>query len=85
MTANQAQRVRAFLTENGYLELEGTDCFDPGLEFQFGQGDDALHVVVCLSCCKIRFARIKPEELNLFLGVNKAGVAELKALYEDIF
>jgi len=85
MTANQSQRVRAFLTENGYLELEGADCFDPGVEFQFGQGDNALHVVVCLSCCKMRFARTEPEELNLFLGVNKAGVAELKALYDDIF
>jgi hypothetical protein len=85
MTSNQAQRVRAFLTGNGYLELEGADCFDPGMEIQYGQGDDAIHVVICLSCYKIRITKSDYKKLNLFYGLNKAGVDELKSLYSELF
>jgi hypothetical protein len=85
MTPNQVRRVRPFLTGNGYLALEGADCFDPGMEFQFGQGDDAVHVVVCLECWKLRIANIDSKKLNLFYGLKKSGVEELKALYNEIF
>jgi hypothetical protein len=61
------------------------DEFDPGMEFQFGQGDDAIHLVVCLSSFKIRVATGDQKKLNLFYGLNNAGVEELKALSAEIF
>lgn len=85
MTPNQVRRVQAFLTGNGYLALEGADCFDPGMEFQFGQGDDAVHVVVCLECWKLRIAKAGSMKLNLFYSLKRSGVEELKALYKEIF
>jgi len=85
MTPNQVQRVRTFLTGNGYLALHGYDCFDPGTEFQFGEGDEAIYVIVCLECWKIRITTADSKTLNVFYGLNRSGVEELKALYKEIF
>jgi hypothetical protein len=85
VTPDQARRLRNVLTGNQYLALDGAMCFEPGLEFVFGTSDDAIHVVVCLECCKIHIATADEKKLDIYYGLNKAGVAEFKALYEEIF
>jgi len=85
VTPDQARRLRNVLTGSQYLALDGAMCFEPGLEFVYGTGDDAIHVVVCLECCKIHIATADEKNFDIYYGLNKAGVAEFKALYTEIF
>src|SRR5258708_3837995 len=56
MTLEQADRLRKLLTDDRYFTLDGAMCFEPGMDFVFGDGEDAIHVVVCLECYKIKIA-----------------------------
>lgn len=85
MTAQQAKRVQAFLIGNGYLSIHYFDCFEPGMAFQFGHGLDAIHVIVCLGCQRMRIIRADSDKMGLDYGLNDAGVKELKAMYDEIF
>lgn len=81
----QKRRVQALLTCNEHLELDGADCFEPGMDVIFGEGEDAIHVVVCLHCHKFHVATVDEEKLSLYYGLDDAGVREFKTLYDECF
>lgn len=85
LAGKQAQRLRTLLTTDRYLHLFDADCFEPGMEFEIGDGDDAVHAVVCLKCYKVRVIRVGPNPVDRFYGLSKLGVKELGALYFEEF
>jgi hypothetical protein len=54
-------------------------CFEPGFAFTFGQGDDRVDVVVCVSCSQAYFYRGKEKKgtiLSIYGGKRLQKLAE---------
>lgn len=76
--------VRQILADPGNVKLWGDNCFEPGLAFRFGEGDEAIDITVCLGCCWVR-VREATEDRYLDYGLTDKGKAKLMAIYKDLF
>ena len=85
MTREQAVRLQKALTDSRNFALDGATCFEPGMDFVYGDGENAIHIVVCLACYKIHIATEDETQVSYYYGLTKPGVAEFTALYNEIF
>jgi hypothetical protein len=80
-------RIRAAISEGrNYSRTGGAACFDPGMAFRIGQGDQAVDVLICLHCRNVYFYRAKDrEQARQALSISDAGIASFGELYNSIF
>jgi hypothetical protein len=65
--------------------IYGTDndrCFEPGIAIHFGNGDNQVDALICLTCRHIYFFR---GDQVTYRNMNSTGVARIKNIYPRLF
>src|SRR5581483_9967230 len=77
-----ANKLRKILADPSTYDITMPHCFEPGMAFRFGNGDNAVDVVICLNCNKIEFHR---GQIVKSKPISDRGNDELRQIYQKVF
>jgi hypothetical protein len=75
-------RVRRILTDPKTYGIVGSECWEPGLAFRFGEADQTVDVLICLACDWAEFWENGHPQM---WPLSPTGVAALRTVYNELF